>query len=736
MNFFRNRKVGTKIMAGYLVALVLTAVVGGVALVRLADIGDTVNNLAGNLAKDQHLADQVVEQIWTSRFFALRYIHQQNPADLERYQQEMTKFDTLLAEADVEITHPERVAMLAEIHADVDEYRTNFSEVTSLITDRNEKVALILDTQGPLAEQKLEELRVSAYQDEDAAASYYAGNAQRALILMRFNAFKYLDAGDAQWIDLFNDRYEAATIAFETLDAELQNPGRRTLAQEAHTAVDAYADGFQGLVADYQRQNSLISSRLDVIGPEVRQTGTEMAQSVSVDFEQADADTVGIINQTRVILFGVIGAAVVIGLFLGFVIARGITKPLQQVTETADQVANIDLQTLASEMAALADGDLTRSLTIQSDVLQVKSNDEVGQLADAFNVVITRLQDTGRAFADMTGNLRGLVGQVADNAENVSAASEQLAATADQAGQATQQIAASSQEQARGVTQTVDLTGQISEAVQQVARNAQEGANGASDAAQLAQQGAKTVEANLQGMESIKTKVDLSARKVREMGERSEQIGMIVETIDDIAGQTNLLALNAAIEAARAGEHGKGFAVVADEVRKLAEKSAGATQEIGGLIKGIQKTVEEAVLAMQEGAEEVDAGLTRAQESGDALTAILRAAEGVSQQVEEIAAAAEEMNASADEMVGAMDNVSAVVEENTAASEEMSAQVEEVTAAAQSLSAMAEELQALIFRFKLNHDAEVQSAPATPAATQTVSAGSNGHHHEQFSMAG
>jgi len=318
---------------------------------------------------------------------------------------------------------------------------------------------------------------------------------------------------------------------------------------------------------------------------------------------------------------------------------------------------------------------------------------------------------------------------VADNAENVSAASEQLAATADQAGQATQQIAASSQEQARGVTQTVDLTSQISDAVQQVARNAQEGANGASDAAQLAQQGAKTVEANLQGMESIKTKVDLSARKVREMGERSEQIGMIVQTIDDIAGQTNLLALNAAIEAARAGEHGKGFAVVADEVRKLAEKSAGATQEIGGLIKGIQKTVEEAVLAMQEGAEEVDAGLTRAQESGDALTAILRAAEGVNQQVEEIAAAAEEMNASADEMVGAMDNVSAVVEENTAASEEMSAQVEEVTAAAQSLSAMAEELQALIFRFKLNHDADEPDDTIEPEF-ESPEMSENGHEPE------
>jgi methyl-accepting chemotaxis protein len=166
---------------------------------------------------------------------------------------------------------------------------------------------------------------------------------------------------------------------------------------------------------------------------------------------------------------------------------------------------------------------------------------------------------------------------------------------------------------------------------------------------------------------------------------------------------------------------------VADEVRKLAEKSAGATREIGGLIKGIQKTVEEAVRAMEEGAGEVSEGVLRAQKSGDALAAILGAAEGVNQQVEEIAAASEQMHASADEMVGAMDNVSAVVEENTAASEEMSAQVEEVTAAAQSLSAMAEELQALISRFKLS------SGTSKPQPEMLVAGNGNGHHrYEDF----
>jgi len=223
---------------------------------------------------------------------------------------------------------------------------------------------------------------------------------------------------------------------------------------------------------------------------------------------------------------------------------------------------------------------------------------------------------------------------------------------------------------------------------------------------------------------------------VQEMGKRSEEIGAIVETIQDIASQTNLLALNAAIEAARAGEHGKGFAVVADEVRKLAERSSLATKEIGGLIKRIQGTVAEAVLAMDEGAKEVESGVALANEAGSALGSILAAAEKVYTQAKEAGEAAKLMNVASDELLEAVESVSAVVEQNTASTEEMSAgasevsqaieniasvseensaaveevsasteemsaQVEEVTASAQSLMEMAKELQAVVALFKL-----------------------------------
>jgi methyl-accepting chemotaxis protein len=220
------------------------------------------------------------------------------------------------------------------------------------------------------------------------------------------------------------------------------------------------------------------------------------------------------------------------------------------------------------------------------------------------------------------------------------------------------------------------------------------------------------------------------------MGRRSEQISQIVETIDDIAGQTNLLALNAAIEAARAGEQGKGFAVVADEVRKLAERSSKATKEISGIIHEIQTTVKEAVVAMDAGSKEVENGVLRAQESGEALAEILSAAKGVNQQIQTIAASAKQMGDLSGELVSASDAVnkvtdkntvlagemetgakavvqsiesiasvseenSAAVEEVSASVEEMSAQVEEVSASTQGLADLAQILQQVVSEFVL-----------------------------------
>ncbi len=430
---------------------------------------------------------------------------------------------------------------------------------------------------------------------------------------------------------------------------------------------------------------------------------------------------------------------------------------IEKIRSRKDELAEISISfgalrqylTLsANDADAIANGDLT---------IEIQPKSEKDKL--------------GNALKKMLQAMHSMITQIIDSAGALGASSEQLASAANQAGQATAQIAATIQQVASGTTQqsqsaavTASSVEQVSRAIEGVAQGAQEQANAVakastitsqinesisiftkniektssdSDAAAIsAKEGTKSVEETLMGMEVIKGKVEVSAEKVQDMGTRSEQIGMIVETIEDIASQTNLLALNAAIEAARAGENGKGFAVVADEVRKLAERSASATREIGNLVRGIQKTVSEAVSAMDESSREVEIGVQRANQSGAVLQNILELVETVNKQSKQATEAAEKMSMAANELVTAMDSVSAVVEENTAATEEMaassnemgkaieniasvseensaaveevsasaeemSAQVEEVTASAQSLAEMAQKLNEIVSIFKI-----------------------------------
>ena len=530
------------------------------------------------------------------------------------------------------------------------------------------------------------------------------------------------------------------------------------------------------------------------------------------DLSNETAQT-AIIRMKTMMLFGGLITSL-IALILAVVLARTVTQPLAMA---ALLVTNLGIGNLNRNQSAkiknsiAARGDEAGAVgrgVANAEAYMIEMAEIAQRIADGdLTVTLTPKcpeDELGNAFAKMIANLRNLISEVTENTSSLGAASEQLASAADQAGQATSQIsttiqqvakgtaqqsesvnrtatsveqmsraiegvARGAQDQTKAVTQAAQITNQIVTAIQQVSLNAQAGAKGSEKAAQVAQGGAQTVTATIQGMETIQAKVNLSAQKVQEMGTRSEQIGMIVETIEDIASQTNLLALNAAIEAARAGEHGKGFAVVADEVRKLAERSSLATKEIGGLVQDIQRTVGDAVSAMNDGSNEVARGMGQAKQAGQALEQILSAAREVNGQVAQIATAAGQMSSLSNELVAATDFVSAVVEENTAATEEMaanstevtqsieniasvseensaaveevsasaeemSAQVEEVTASAQSLAEMAQALQHVVAQFKLPNEQQVHRGnnhaqePVLPLAGIDFSAhGGNGH---------
>ena len=455
------------------------------------------------------------------------------------------------------------------------------------------------------------------------------------------------------------------------------------------------------------------------------------------------ADSEGVISSLKQLELILIAVALATLIVVVRFVQLKIVKPLVNVAKTAEEVSEIEIPKLEAALQNMSDGDLTQTFTVEAAEVKVESSDEIGKIAISFNDMIRKLQSSGDSFNAMSGNLRGLIGEVGDTARNLGDASVDLTSVAQQAGNATQGVSATTQELASGAVQqseSVDSTttavGQLSQAIEQIAQGSQEQANqveqastivtqvsnavndvaqsaqaaasGSQEANEAARNGADMVKKTVEGMEKIEAAVSMASEKIVDLGTQSAEIGKIVTVIDDIAAQTNLLALNAAIEAARAGEQGRGFAVVADEVRKLAERVTDATKEIANLIDTVQKGVDESIKATEDGAREVSEGAVQAQEAGKILEQILSSVEAVSGQVEQISAAAEEVSASSDEMVKTIENVSSVVEQNSAAAEQMTANSDEVSrsiesvagitqqssAAAQEISASAEEMSA------------------------------------------
>jgi methyl-accepting chemotaxis protein len=436
-----------------------------------------------------------------------------------------------------------------------------------------------------------------------------------------------------------------------------------------------------------------------------------------------------------------------VALTLSASIRNGVRDVQTVLTSMTDNCA----ASLEKALGAMAGGDLTVKVYPVTRPIERMNNDEIGQTARVTNLMLGRLQSTIESYEQARTGVSEVVTQVQELARGVSDSSAQLGDAAGQSSQAITQVAMAVQNIAAGANETSISSqhssasiAELSRAIDSIARGASEQARQAHAAATTADQmavkvqrvaldaqhvantgdatrssandGAAAVRETVTGMAEIRTVISDAAGTVESLGRLGEQIGAVVETIDDIAEQTNLLALNAAIEAARAGEHGRGFAVVADEVRKLAERSQRETKAITALIHDVQSHTRDAVSAMQVGSDRVEQGSTRADRAGTALTEILAAVEQMVTQVSGIAASAEEMTSGAREVVGAMESIRAAVEENSAATEQMATQASEVTDSIESIASVAEESSAATE--EVSASAEEMSAQAEQVSAQ------------------
>lgn len=355
------------------------------------------------------------------------------------------------------------------------------------------------------------------------------------------------------------------------------------------------------------------------------------------------------------VIGGGAGLIAVLCLVIITLMSRKVVRPVRQVIATID---NADL-----------------TMTLDSG-----RADEIGQLQRSFDKFTASIRDTMIEVTNASAS-------VASASAEISAATEEMAAAASEQSSQVNEVATSVEEMARTTVEN--------------ARSAQHAASMADEARSVAEKGGEVMGQTIAGMRRMADVVNSSGDAVLQLGSASERIGEIVAVIEDIASQTNLLALNAAIEAARAGEQGRGFAVVADEVRKLAERTARATKEIAGMIKEIQTTTADAVHAMSSGRGEVEKGIALAEEAGQSLTGIVAEAQKVTGVVTQIAAGSREQSHASEVIAKNVDGINGAIQENSRAAQQMAQ-------TATDLSQLTQRLQETVLQFRLSQDGDTR----------------------------
>lgn len=376
------------------------------------------------------------------------------------------------------------------------------------------------------------------------------------------------------------------------------------------------------------------------------------------------------LSNTSALIAGL--AALLLLALIGLQVYANTRRSLRETAETNEKNQQAILR-LLDEIQDLGDGDLTVEATVTEDF--------TGAIADAINYTIHQLRE--------------LVARIQDTSENVSAAANETRATA-------LQLADASTHQAQEITGASTAINEMAVTIDEVSANAAESATVAARSVTIATNGANVVQSNVRGMDTIREQIQDTSKRIKRLGESSQEIGDIVSLISDIADQTNILALNAAIQASMAGDAGRGFAVVADEVQRLAERSASAAKQVATLVKAIQTDTNEAVSSMEQTTSEVVKGAQLAHDAGSALEEIQDVSATLANLIQDISGAAQRQALSAGQVSATMNVIQGITSQTTAATNSTAISVGE-------LAEMAVELREFVAGFKLPVDVGVQS---------------------------
>ncbi|HEV3038376.1 MAG TPA: methyl-accepting chemotaxis protein [Candidatus Angelobacter sp.] len=406
-------------------------------------------------------------------------------------------------------------------------------------------------------------------------------------------------------------------------------------------------------------------------------------------------------------------------------IANKVVAPVKQLTDFSDRLAHGDFRTKvnidsADDFSLIAD-NLNRAAESSSRAMfNQEAQESLQKSVTEFLTIVSQIARgdltlRGRVTNDALGNVVDSVNYMLDNfakvLERVRKAAIDVQSSANEILIASEEMSSGAIQQDQEITNTSSAVEELTVSMKQVSNNAEASAEAARRALDAAEQGNRSVHDTLEGMQRIRSSVQATAKRIKALGDRSLEISEIVNVINDITEQTNLLALNAAIEAARAGEAGRGFAVVADEVRKLAEHSRNATKDIAALIKAIQAETNDAVVVMEEGTKEVEIGAKLADQAGKALEAISNVVRQSAELVQEISLASKQQVRGTEGVANAMQIISNITRQTSQGARQTARTVEQ-------LVHMSEQLNEALSQFRISAGSTNEPRPELVAAAR------------------